>query len=46
MDKIDGVSDTDYNGHFGANIFFTLDMEYDEVTTLGEVKKIIKKWIE
>lgn len=45
LNKIDGVDDTDYNGHFGANIFFSFDVDYDEAATMKAVKKVIEKWV-
>ena len=29
MEEIEGVSDVDYNGHFGSNVFYTVDDEDD-----------------
>jgi len=45
LNKIDGVDDTDYNGHFGPNIFFSLDVQFNEAKTIEAVKKIIEKWV-
>jgi hypothetical protein len=46
LDKIDGVSNVDYNGHFGPNVFFTLDMNYKIDPTIKAIRKMIDTYVE
>lgn len=42
LDGIDGVSGTEYNGHFGSNIFVTLDVDDDgETPQIAQVQRIL-----
>jgi hypothetical protein len=43
LEEIEGVSDVDYDGHFGAFVFFELDLEVNVPETLNKVKKIIEE---
>ena len=45
LEEIEGVEDVDYNGHFGANIFFRMTAEVDERETKFAIKKVIDSWI-
>jgi hypothetical protein len=46
LEKIDGVDRVDYNGHFGSNIFFTLDLEYEIDPTIKTIRKVIDIYLE
>lgn len=41
LEKLDGVTDVEYDGHFGANIFFTLDTEKDNAAYRKVIRKVI-----
>ena len=41
LDAITGVRDTEYNGHFGAAIYFTLDFEHDTPETHQQITATI-----
>ena len=41
LDKLDGVWNVEYNGHFGSAIYLTLDVEHDNDETWAEIEKII-----
>lgn len=43
LDKLDGVFDVDYNGHFGAQIILTIDVEQDDAKLKRKIISIIKK---
>ena len=45
LDKIEGVSDTDYNGHFGSYIFFNLLTEDDSPEKREEIRTTIVNYI-
>ena len=45
LDKIEGVSDADYNGHFGPYIFFNLDTEDDSPAKRVEILTLILDYI-
>jgi len=45
LDMVNGVTDTDYNGHFGHYIFLTIDSKYDNDETWNSIEKIIKEHI-
>ena len=42
LEHIQGIDEVDYNGHFGANIFYTNDLEYPVDRKV--IEKIIEKW--
>ena len=42
LDKLMGVYDTDYSGHYGSHIFFKLEKEYDTPETHEAIHKLIK----
>lgn len=41
LDKLQGVSDIDYNGHFGPHIFYTVTAASDEAKLHAAVKTMI-----
>lgn len=45
LDTIDGVSDADYNGHFGPYVFFNLDANEDTTPKREEIKQTIMDYI-
>lgn len=45
LDAIDGVYDTDYNGHFGPNVYVTIDKENDNMGTWSQIKELIREVI-
>ena len=45
LDTIEGVSDADYNGHFGSYIFFNLDCEDDSPEKRVEILTLIMDYI-
>jgi hypothetical protein len=45
LEKINGVNNVDYNGHFGPNIFYIMEEDYASKETDEKIKKIITKWI-
>lgn len=42
IDKVPGVSTTDYDGFFGAYVFYTVEYADDSPETHAEVRKLIK----
>lgn len=42
LEKLDGVWDVEYNGHFGVFIYLTLDDEDDTDATWEQIEAIIK----
>lgn len=42
---LDGVFDIEYNGHFGATIFFSIEAEYDTPTLHAKIVTIIQRQI-
>lgn len=46
LNRIPGVSDTNYDGHFGPHIFFTLDRENDNRDTRNLVDSTITAFID
>jgi hypothetical protein len=46
LEKIPTVLNVDYNGHFGANVYYTIEMSPDIVKINKEVKRLIKKWVQ
>ena len=45
LDNIEGVCDTDYNGHFGAAIYFSIDAKYDSPVKRVEITTLILDYI-
>lgn len=45
LDKVEGVSATDYNGHFGNSIFLTLEAEDDNTVTHDKIRNLINNYI-
>lgn len=43
LDKIKGVEDVDYNGHFGSYVFLTIETEFDTPELWLEIEKTIKE---
>jgi len=41
LDKLDGVNDTNYDGHFGPYIFLNIEVECDTPETHEQVIQII-----
>ncbi|MHC4315631.1 MAG: hypothetical protein ACYSW3_24570 [Planctomycetota bacterium] len=45
LDNVKGVSDCDYNGHFGAYIFISVDPEFENNKFWESIKKIINDYV-
>ena len=46
LDSMDGVSDTDYNGHFGSFVYFTVDAKQcEDGETLRLIGDIILRYV-
>lgn len=46
IDTLDCVGNVEYNGHFGANIFFTIEgVAKEHKTTLTAIKRLIKDYL-
>jgi multidrug efflux pump subunit AcrB len=45
LDRIDGVIDVNYDGHFGPNIHLRMDLNRSMRDTAEDVKKTIKEYI-
>jgi len=45
LDLLDGITDSDYNGHFGNYIFLTIDSKYDNDKTWDAIETTIKNHI-
>lgn len=43
--EIDGISDVDYNGHFGPHIYITLDIGYDNEDVWKAVHETIENYL-
>ena len=43
LEKIPGVENVDYNGHFGMFIFLTIEKQYDNDNTLRAISEIIDR---
>jgi hypothetical protein len=41
LEKVSGVNKVDYDGHFGAAVYLTLDFESDTTKTHAEIKAVI-----
>jgi len=44
LEALEGVSRVDYNGHFGANIFFNIDTEDDTHELNEKMIRMINDW--
>ena len=44
IDKIEGVDDCDYNGHFGMKIFYRVEKQHDTPTLHSKIGKMINKY--
>ena len=44
LNRIDGITDVDYSGHYGPVIIITLDAEYDTPITWLSIRNIITKY--
>lgn len=45
LNNIEGVSQTDYNGHFGSFIYLTIDKEFDTDKIRDKISLTIKTFI-
>lgn len=45
LDRIEGVYDADYNGHFGHFIFIRIDAGYDNLKTWEEIESTITNFL-
>lgn len=45
LDKIEGVFDTDYNGHFGNYIFINVLAEFDTPKTWEDIESTIDNYL-
>jgi len=43
--KVDGVLDTDYDGHFGNYIYIEVDTEHDTKTTWKSIYDLINSYV-
>lgn len=43
LDQLPGVSGTDYNGHFGSYIYYTVDADDDTPELQAQVVELIRK---
>ena len=41
LEMCDGVTDVDYDGHFGNAVYLTVDQEFDTPRLWQEIEKII-----
>ena len=46
LEALDGVSDVEYNGHFGANIYLTVDADHDGSKTATAIFDLIWNYSE
>jgi hypothetical protein len=44
LNRIDGITDVDYSGHYGAVIIVSLDAEYDTPATWDSISATITKY--
>lgn len=42
LDRVPGVSKAEYNGHYGSNIFFTLDSDRDKPRIHARIIRLIE----
>ena len=40
-----GAADVEYNGHFGPNVFFTLDTDDDTPALQTKIHRLVSTWI-
>lgn len=45
LDAIDGVQETDYNGHFGSNIYLDIETEYDTPKLRKKILSCIRDYV-
>ena len=45
LDDLPYLEKVDYNGHFGSNIFFDIDIDADTEKNWKEIKKVITDYI-
>ncbi len=45
LDSIEGVADSDYNGHFGPYVFFSISADSDSPEKREEIKTLIVNYI-
>jgi len=45
IDKVMGVYDGNYDGHFGPYIFYTVEKEYDTPATHAAIHKLIREYV-
>jgi len=45
LDLLDGITNSDYNGHFGNYIFLTIDSKHDNDKTWDAIETTIKDHI-
>lgn len=45
LSDIEGPEDIEYSGHFGANIYLTLPVEYDKERTWNQIEEAIGEYI-
>jgi len=45
LNAMDGVSDSDYNGHFGAYVYFTIDATNDSTELRAKIGDIILRYV-
>lgn len=46
LQALEGVNDCNYDGHFGANIYFSIEHEHDTAERRAEVIKVIRDHLE
>jgi hypothetical protein len=45
INRIEGVDNCDYNGHFGHYVFVEIAADFDNEATWAEIEKVLKEFI-
>ena len=45
LEELPGISNVDYNGHFGSNIYLDLDVDDNTEENWNKIQKVIKNYI-
>lgn len=46
IDKLDGVDDADYNGHFGNYIYYRVETKHDTPETHKKIQELTQAYID